>query len=60
MKVFKIIVAVLVAVGLFVGGYIYGKPGSEFLNMETVATFEASESGCLLVTDDGNGYYIEK
>lgn len=60
MKIFKIILAVLSAVVLFVGGYIYGKPGSDFLNMATVTTFESSENGVLLITEDGNGYYIEK
>lgn len=60
MKVFKIIMAVLLAVALIVGGYTYGKPGSEFLNMETVKTFEASENGVLLITEDGNGYFIER
>ena len=60
MKVFKIIIAVLCGIGLFVGGYTCGKPGSEFLNMETVTTFEASENGVLLITEDGNGYFIEK
>ena len=60
MKVFKIIVAVLCMVVLFACGYIYGKPGSEFLNMETVKTFETSKDGVLLITNDGSGYFIEK
>ena len=60
MKVFKIIMAVVCAVALFVSGYVCGKPGSEFLNMETVVGYEATEHGILLHTEDGNGYFIEK
>lgn len=67
MRVFKIIISVLLVVGLFVGGYTVGhrqKPErvnkGDFLDMETVTTFEATSEGVLLITEDGNGYYIEK
>ena len=33
---------------------------SEYLDMATVVGYETSDDGVLLVTDDGNGYYIEK
>ena len=33
---------------------------SEFLDLSTVVGFDATETGVLLHTNDGNGYYIEK
>lgn len=32
----------------------------EYLNMATVIGYETSEDGVLLLTNDGNGYFIEK
>ena len=45
------------------GVYLYGEdaePESEFLNLATVTSYEATEQGVLLHTADGNGYFIEK
>ena len=33
---------------------------SEYLDLNTVVGYEASDDGVLLLTNDGNGYYIEK
>ena len=33
---------------------------SEYLEMNTVVGYETSDDGVLLLTDDGNGYFIEK
>ena len=33
---------------------------SEYLDMTTVVGYETSEDGVLLITNDGNGYFIEK
>ena len=32
----------------------------EYLNMTTIVGYETSDNGVLLLTNDGNGYYIEK
>ena len=32
----------------------------EYLNMATVIGYETSNDGVLLITSDGNGYFIEK
>ena len=32
----------------------------DYLDMNTVVTFEATDDGVLLITEDGNGYFIEK
>jgi hypothetical protein len=45
------------------GVYLYGEdaePESDFLNLATVTSYEATEHGILLHTQDGNGYFIEK
>lgn len=43
------------------GVYLFGdEPKSDIINLATVIDFEATESGVLLHTADGNGYYIEK
>ena len=33
---------------------------SEYLDMSTVVGYELSDDGVLLITNDGNGYFIEK
>lgn len=33
---------------------------SDYLDMNTVVGYEVSDEGVLLVTNDGNGYFIEK
>ena len=47
---------------LFGGKYIVEEPKreDEYLNMTTVVGYETSDDGVLLITDDGNGYFIEK
>ena len=33
---------------------------SDYLDMNTVVGYETSDDGVLLITNDGNGYFIEK
>lgn len=33
---------------------------SDYLDMNTIVGYEASDEGVLLLTNDGNGYFIEK
>ena len=33
---------------------------NEYLNMATVIGYEVSDGGVMLLTNDGNGYFIEK
>lgn len=45
------------------GVYLYGEdaePESDFINLATVTSYEATEHGILLHTEDGNGYFIER
>jgi hypothetical protein len=45
------------------GVYLYGEdaePESDFLNLATVTSYETTEQGVLLHTEDGNGYFVEK
>ena len=45
------------------GVYLYGEdaePESDFINLATVTSYEATEQGVLLHTEDGNGYFIER
>lgn len=49
---------ILISTVSFIGGT---KTNTEnHLNMETVIDFEATETGLMLYTNDGNGYYLEK
>ena len=60
MKIFKIILAVVCSISLFLGGYIYSRSDRDLLNMNTITTFEATSDGVMLITENGDGYYIEK
>lgn len=42
--------------------YVYSSAivSQNILNMDKVQTFEATETGVLLILEDGTGYYIEK
>lgn len=45
------------------GKYLFGDKyivENEYLNLSTVVGYEASDEGVLLLTNDGNGYFIEK
>lgn len=45
------------------GVYLYGEnteTESDFLNLATVTSYETTEHGILLHTEDGNGYFIER
>ena len=49
---------ILISIVSFIGGT---KTNTEnHLNMETVIDFETTETGLMLYTNDGNGYYLEK
>lgn len=45
-------------------GYLYKIPvyetESDYLDLNTVVGYETSDDGVLLITNDGNGYFIEK
>lgn len=44
------------------GKYLFGDKyivEDEYLNMSTVVGYESSDEGVLLLTSDGNGYFIE-
>lgn len=57
-RVLIIISMILISTVSFIGGT---KTNTEnHLNMETVIDFEATETGLMLYTNDGNGYYLEK
>lgn len=57
-KILMIIAVILVGVISFIGGTHTNT--KDHLNMNTVVGFDATESGLMLYTDDGNGYYLEK
>lgn len=45
------------------GAYLYGEdiePKSDFINLATIISYEATEHGILLHTEDGNGYFIAR
>ena len=44
---------------LFGDRYILEKPNDEYLNLATVVDVEISENGLMLITDGGDGYYLE-
>ena len=50
--------------GIVYGNRAYKIPvyetGSEYLDLNTVVGYETSDDGVLLLTNDGNGYFIEK
>ena len=57
-RVLIIISMILISIVSFIGGT---KINTEnHLNMETVIDFETTETGLMLYTNDGNGYYLEK
>lgn len=61
-KVLTIIAALTIGVISFIGGFVCGTQTNteHHLNMNTVAGFDVTESGLMLYTNDGNGYYLEK
>ena len=53
-----IVLTLLVGITAFIGGtHVNTK---DHLNMNTVVSFDATDSGLMLYTSDGNGYYLEK
>lgn len=57
-KILTIIIAVAISVVSFICGT---QTNTEHhLNLKTVIGFDATESGLMLHTDDGNGYYLER
>ena len=52
-----IITAVISMAAFFVGK---NMPSENYLNMETVTDYSASENRLMLYTSDGTGYYWEK
>lgn len=61
MKLYAITIVVMLGMlVMFSFGFYMAKPQGEILNMDTVVGFEASDDGVLLITSDGEGYYIER
>lgn len=61
-KILMIVAVILVGIILFICGFIGGTHTNtkDHLNMNTVVGFDATESGLMLYTEDGSGYYFEK
>lgn len=57
-RVLAVIAAVAIAAVSFTAGTKANTADS--LNMNTVIGYEATDTGLMLYTDDGAGYYIEK
>ena len=57
-KILMTILLLTTSVISFIGGTKINTDNS--LNLNTVNGFEATESGLMLHTNDGNGYYLEK
>ena len=57
-KVLIIIVALLIGfVGFILGTKVNTKHS---INLNTVVGFDATETGLMIYTNDGNGYYFDK
>lgn len=57
-KLFIVGVALLIGiVGFILGTKVNTKHS---INLNTVIGFDATETGLMLYTDDGNGYYFDK
>ncbi len=57
-KILTVISMLIISILSFIGGTKANTENS--LNMNTVVNYETTESGLMLYTNDGNGYYIEK
>lgn len=57
-KVLTIITILAISIISFIGGTKINTEHS--LNLKTVVGFDATETGLMLYTNDGNGYYLEK
>lgn len=59
----KKIAYITLILALTISAFLLGKsmPDKEnYLNMETVTDFDATETGLMLYTQDGSGYYWER
>lgn len=59
----KKITYIVLTLALTTSAFLLGKsmPDKEnYLNMETVTDFKATETGLMLYTQDGSGYYWER
>lgn len=59
----KKIAYIVLTMALTASAFLLGKsmPDKEnYLNMETVTDFDATETGLMLYTSDGSGYYWER
>lgn len=59
----KIIGYIMLTAAISVAAFLLGKncPNmNKFLDMETVVDFDATETGLMLYTQDGSGYYWER
>lgn len=57
-KILTITLMLTISILSFIGGTKTNTENS--LNMNTVIDYEITETGLMLYTNDGNGYYIEK
>lgn len=59
----KKITYIILTLALTTSAFLLGKsmPDKEnYINMETVTDFDATETGLILYTSDGSGYYWER
>ena len=59
----KKITYIVLTLALTVSAFLLGKSVRDkenYINMETVVDFDATETGLMLYTSDGSGYYWEK
>lgn len=59
----KKIAYITLTLALTTSAFFVGKnlpPRENYLNMETVVDFDATETGLMLYTSDGSGYYWER
>lgn len=57
-KILFVAVVLIVGIASFIGGtHVNTK---NHLNLNTATGFDATETGLMLYTNDGNGYYLER
>lgn len=57
----KVICHIILTAAISVAAFFMGRncPGEKYLDMQTVTGYETTETGLLLTTVDGSGYYWE-
>ena len=57
MKIKHLLIAAALVAAFLLGRIL---PNSEYLNMNSVTDWDANETGLMLYTISGDGYYLEK